>query len=213
MKILGILTLVFLYIGLIRAYVNISLQIVVEQNTFVVDIPTNIDIEISNLQLNIKQVCEQIFPSDSTLCQSMLFERYVEEYKSHYFSLENINSHFTADLSKAYCNLANALSTYSSSIDKCLSDVTDDIRSIKAMRFYETIPKMFDFIDSNEIIVVHKNWKMGIEGSIMQYHDKIVALQEIADNSNIQNICEIGFNLGHSVSSRITLISSDISNL
>lgn len=81
----------------------------------------------------------------------------------------------------------------------CVAATRAAIRSIKVHHTYQLISDAFTLIDRNKLIPLPAGWTGGVEGNIQMFHNKVWALQELADDRRVQTIAEIGFNMGHSV--------------
>ena len=76
------------------------------------------------------------------------------------------------------------------------------VRSIKVAEFFRRTAVL-----DTGIAAHHPNgsdWKRRIEGNTLAYYHKITRLSELADDSRVQTICEIGFNCGYSALNFLT---------
>jgi hypothetical protein len=111
-----------------------------------------------------------------------------------------IGSRFAFDLANEECT---SVASGFASIDDCLNGTTIAIQYAKLVLAYQTSYKAVDIITNNTMIPMAAEWQKGVEGNSFAYSAKVRMLQEIADDPRIVRICEVGFNMGHSVSSTI----------
>jgi hypothetical protein len=134
--------------------------------------------------------------------ETVIFNEYVKarNYKEIpvWLTEHHVLNNFISDSLVFACGRTSSES-FGFQSDLCNNDATSAIRSVKLWQAYNFIPKMFELISDNSIVQVAKNWKDGIEGHTFLFHEKVKLLQEIADDVRVETICEIGFNLGHSV--------------
>lgn len=112
---------------------------------------------------------------------------------------EELAHRFAHNQATDYCNEPTQYRGFSS-YDECYANVTRAIRRSKVVNAYQLSYKAEALISNNTLMPLPAGWKDGVEGNTFQCITKVQALQDIADDPRVVRICEIGFNMGHSVS-------------
>ena len=133
----------------------------------------------------------------------MMFIRYLILLPLVGADIENLvlNS-FTDDLIKSKCH----------DDSQCAAQWKSYCSSLKIVSYYRNMLQLNEMISAR---INRTGWKMQ-EGGTLGYHKKSALLNSFADDKQINTICEIGFNSGHSATNFLsanptaTLISFDM---
>jgi hypothetical protein len=159
----------------------------------------------SNLDLleAIKGFCASLKNMDPLYCQTNVYAEYnkIKEQEMsvpEWLRKEEVLSNFSEDLLTVACNEKNLVNY--ENLNDCQQKTGDAIRSVKMVQASFYLTDIVNHIDNNQIIPVPSNWKLNVEGHTFMFEGKKRLLQELADDPRVESICEIGLNLGHSVS-------------
>lgn len=84
---------------------------------------------------------------------------------------------------------------------QCIARSTEVIRSVKLYHAFSAIRTLFEEIEKNGLVPLPEHWRRGVEGHTFLFKDKVHTMQELADDPRVERVCEVGFNMGHSVRS------------
>lgn len=151
----------------------------------------------------IKEFCSSLKNMDPNYCEAALYTEYVKLSEKdmkvpEWLREKVVQNNFSEDLLLVACNEMNLV--YYDNLNDCRERAGKAIRSVKMYLASYHMKETIDHIDKNQIIPVPSDWKLSVEGHTFMFEGKIRLMQELADDPRVENICEIGLNLGHSVS-------------
>lgn len=151
----------------------------------------------------IKEFCSSLKNMDPNYCEASLHAEYVklneQEMKVPEWLREKVvQNNFSEDLLAVACNAMNLVNY--DNLNDCREKAGEAIRSVKMYLASYHMKEIIEHIDKNQIIPVPSDWKLNVEGHTFMFQGKIRLMQELADDPRVESICEIGLNLGHSVS-------------
>lgn len=85
------------------------------------------------------------------------------------------------------------------SVEECMRGMRKALQTAKVIKAYQMSQDLIDTITLNKIIPMDEGWQYNVEGNTFNYSSKVRRLQELADDQRVVRICEVGFNMGHSV--------------
>lgn len=152
-----------------------------------------------DLKLQIDHFCTsmQRVPHNCAVAMYAEFRRLCA-LKMPWLSEKTILNSFTEDLANQYCSSVEIV--HFADASECYRKATAAIRSVKLYNSFMRIRDLSTSIDLNTLVPMPPNWKQGIEGHTFLYVDKVRIMQELVDDTRVERVCEIGFNMGHSVS-------------
>jgi hypothetical protein len=134
-------------------------------------------------------------------CDITLVEQYMMSLQ-HVTPLWNnsgeIAGRFTDDVVSDYCRSPQVHGF--TNHDECSSMLRQAIRGTKLVHAYQASYRAADLISKNTLIPMTSDWGDTLEGNSFYYVTKVEMLQNFADDARVVRICEVGFNMGHSVS-------------
>lgn len=145
-----------------------------------------------------QQFCVSIAADND--CGQVLYDQILNRrLKSGIWSqTQLVLSQFTRELVTAECESWSTRG-YATESD-CNVQADTAVRSVKAANAFPMVDQLISIVRNNELVSLAADWEDGIEGNTFGYVAKVHFLQTLADDDRVQHICEIGFNLGHSVS-------------
>lgn len=151
-----------------------------------------------DLKMQIDSFCRS-FRNAPLSCAESTYSEFMRIYKANqpWRSEEAILSSFSEDLAIEFCSSAD--STHFASAEECYSETIAAIRSVKLYNAFIRVHDLRASINRNTLVPMAMNWEKGIEGHTFLFADKVRIMQELADDHRVERVCEIGFNLGHSV--------------
>lgn len=108
-----------------------------------------------------------------------------------------VGQHFTADLVATECQQWSVRG-YANESD-CIAKADGAIRSVKVAGAFPLADQLVRMVNDNNLVPLSADWKSDIEGNTIGFIRKVQFLHALADDSRVERICEVGFNLGHSV--------------
>lgn len=141
-------------------------------------------------------------------CEETLVDRYKAlRFVPTWRNEAELAHRFAHDQTNDYCNASSGFRGFGT-YTECYGNVTKAIRRSKVVNAYQLSYKAEALISNNTLVPVPTGWQDGLEGNTFKYITKVEMLQDLADDARVVQICEIGFNMGHSVSTR-TRISTN----
>lgn len=110
---------------------------------------------------------------------------------------------FTEQIARIYCPSSKFQNDQNQVFD-CLSRVEGNIRSVKLAQFYNKKNQFQNLVEQYYVdrsaIERKPNLLHYLHSyhDVLNYHDKLLALQRLADNPQVQKICIVGFGFGYS---------------
>lgn len=150
------------------------------------------------LRRDIKMFCETVAPTsqDCEAAVSLNFATTQVMAAAPWSNRETVLQNFTSDLVGMTC-IPNTHRFPNE--DLCRKRLTSAIRGIKMVQAFQTSYKLTDMINNNTRIPMEPGWQDNIEGNSFAYASKVGLLQDQVDDERVVRICEVGFNMGHSV--------------
>lgn len=196
--------LLSLVLKLVHAQVSLNLQLMNNDGTFTAadfsysEYIDPEDDQLIDLKLQIDRFCTSLQRAPHS-CAVAMYEEFQRLHAliSPWLSEYTILNSFSHNLASQYCS--TIVNTNFTDADECYNNATAAIRSVKMYNSFMRVRSLTAAIDQNTLVPMPPHWTQGIEGHTFLYADKVRIMQELADDARVERVCEIGFNMGHSV--------------
>jgi hypothetical protein len=147
---------------------------------------------------NVRKFCSSI-EATGEVCEKAVYDRFMEKQdqtQSMWSNRSQVAMRFLTDIVTQECDGEHAFA----SREKCELQISYAARSVKTLHAFQLSYKAEDLAEHDKVVTLPSGWRESIEDNTFAFPGKVKALQDLADDSRVVRICEVGFNFGHSVS-------------